>query len=184
MEEKAQTVTEKTPELTESLQSQAEEHAGKVADKARPMADQASETIEGGARHVAKGEHLCSLAILLNGLSESRCEHLSNVQFSTRASVGCVECLGNLLGQRAQCMGPDAELRYSAFRVLVLCRLAALHRSDHEGRPCTHTLPSKCRRSPWRLTETHSVFWDNILTDRNLNDMQRRPSMQRRCPTT
>ena len=60
MEEKAQTVTEKTPEFTEDLQSKAEEHAGKVANKARPMADQASETIEGGARRVAKGKHLSS----------------------------------------------------------------------------------------------------------------------------
>ena len=60
MEEKAQAVTEKTPELTEDLQSKAEHHAGKVAEKARPMADQASEQIEGGARRVAKGEHFSS----------------------------------------------------------------------------------------------------------------------------
>ena len=57
LEDKAQTVTEKTPQVTEDLQSKAEEHAGRVAKQARPMADQASDAIEGGAKRVADGVH-------------------------------------------------------------------------------------------------------------------------------
>jgi len=57
LEDKAQTITEKTPGFTEDLQSKAEEHAGKLSENARPVADQASEAIHGGARRVAEGKH-------------------------------------------------------------------------------------------------------------------------------
>ena len=55
MEDKAQTITEKTPQFTEDMQSKAEEHAHNVSKQARPMADQTSEAIHGGAKRVADG---------------------------------------------------------------------------------------------------------------------------------
>ena len=55
MDDQAQEISEKTPEMTENLQQKAEEQAGKVSEKAKPAADQASSAIEGGAKRVAEG---------------------------------------------------------------------------------------------------------------------------------
>ena len=73
LDEKAQLVTDKTPQLTEDLQSKAEHHAGKISEKARPMADQASSTIEGGAKRVAEGTPLdsaCTALLVLTRLGK------------------------------------------------------------------------------------------------------------------
>ena len=58
LEDHAETISKKAPDVTENLQQKAEEQADKVSKNARPYADQASGAIEGGAKQVAEGTPL------------------------------------------------------------------------------------------------------------------------------
>ena len=97
MDDQAQEISEKTPEMTENLQQKAEEQAGKVSEKAKPAADQASSAIEGGAKRVAEGglhTLLCTLQSKLNP-----CFHLSIhfLSWTTCIKSGCILLAGFLL---------------------------------------------------------------------------------------
>ena len=57
LDDHAETISKKAPDVTENLQQKAEEQADKVSKNARPYADQASGAIEGGAKRVAEGAY-------------------------------------------------------------------------------------------------------------------------------
>ena len=60
LDDHAETISKKAPDVTENLQQKAEEQADKVSKNARPYADQASGAIEGGAKQVAQGMYSAS----------------------------------------------------------------------------------------------------------------------------
>ncbi len=76
MDDQAQEISEKTPDMTENLQQKAEEQAGKVSEKAKPTADQASSVIEGGAKRVGEGG-LCTRSRTLQPICNHAIMHAS-----------------------------------------------------------------------------------------------------------